>query len=37
MLHNMEKMAIFLGNGSDRIVKIEEIEEKWRKKSYVSV
>ena len=28
MIQNMGKMAIFLGNRSDRIVKIEEIEEK---------
>ena len=33
----MEKLAIFLENQSDRIEKIEEIEQKFRKKSYILV
>ena len=37
MLQNIEKMAIFLGNRSDQMVKIEEIAENLRKKSYISV
>ena len=35
ILQNMEKLAIFLENQSDRIEKMKKIEQKFRKNSYI--